>query len=373
MLSRASKLVDEACTQGVFPGASLTVSENGKVLHQTYHGLTSKTPPGVAVTKQTLFDLASMTKVLATSTLALLAVRDAKLDLHAPVEEYLPDLHRSQLGKLTATELLEHSSGLAAWVPFYQEVEHMLGRENLCTMEAKNAIFGMLAKQPLLAPPGQKAVYSDLGFILLGQVLEHVLEGPLDEIFSSMVTGPVGIEDLFYVDLKNPAKANAVRQGRVFAATEKCPWRSKLMVGEVHDQNTWAGGGVGAQAGLFGTGESVIALCHQWLSGYKGKSDFLERKLVKRFWTRSKVAGSTRTLGFDTMSPSGSQAGTLMGKATVGHLGYTGTSLWIDPEQETIVVLLTNRIHPSVDNESIKQFRPKVHDAIIEELRGEKS
>jgi CubicO group peptidase (beta-lactamase class C family) len=168
------------------------------------------------------------------------------------------------------------------------------------------------------------------------------------------------------VDLKVPARAARARQGRAFAATERCPWRGRVLIGEVHDENAYAMGGVSGQAGLFGTIADVAAVAEAWLGSYLAGEGFFDPRLVRLFWTKSEVPGSTRALGFDTPSPHASQAGGRFGPRTVGHLGFTGTSVWIDPDRELIVVLLTNRVHPTRANEAIKTFRPLLHERVAE-------
>ena len=161
-----------------------------------------------------------------------------------------------------------------------------------------------------------------------------------------------------------PTRPPAPGEGRAFAATERCPWRGRTLIGEVHDDNTYAMGGVSGQAGLFGTIQDVAALAEVWLGSFLHSGGFFESGLVHQFWQRSDVPGSTRALGFDTPSPHASQAGGGFGPRTVGHLGFTGTSLWIDPDRELIVALLTNRVHPTRQNEAIKQFRPALHERV---------
>jgi CubicO group peptidase (beta-lactamase class C family) len=224
----------------------------------------------------------------------------------------------------------------------------------------------MVAAEAPEVPPGSRALYSDLGFILLGWILERRSGRPGDELFSEWLAGPLGLANLFFVDLKAPAKAARAREGRPFAATERCPWRGRTLIGEVHDENTYAAGGVSGQAGLFGTIEDVASLAAVWLDSWLRTGGFFDRRLARLFWEKSEVPGSTRTLGFDTPSPGASQAGGRFGPRTVGHLGFTGTSLWIDPDRELIVVLLTNRIHPTREHDAIRTFRPLLHERVAD-------
>jgi CubicO group peptidase (beta-lactamase class C family) len=225
-------------------------------------------------------------------------------------------------------------------------------------------VRGVVAAETPEAPPGSRALYSDLGFILLDWILERVTGQPAGVLLAEWVLRPLSLGDLFFVDLKRPATAARAREGRAFAATECCPWRGRTLNGEVHDDNVYAMGGVSGQAGLFGTVQDVAAVADAWLGSFLGASGFFASHLVKEFWQKSSVPGSTRALGFDTPSRHASQAGGGFGLRTVGHLGFTGTSLWIDPDREVIVVLLTNRVHPTRRNEAIRKFRPVLHERV---------
>ena len=320
-------MMDTAVADGVFPGAALLVSIRGQTAHVSFHGRRSLEPSGGPVDAATCFDLASLTKVLATTPLVLLSIQQRRLALDEPAHRILPGYAGGGRDAITVRMLLDHSSGL---------------------------------------PPGSRALYSDLGFILLDWILERVNGQPTDALFLAWLAGPLSLGSLFFVDLKSPEKAARARQGRVFAATERCPWRGRTLVGEVHDDNTYAMGGVSGQAGLFGTIRDVTAMAHAWLNGFLRNGGLFESHLVRRFWQRSEVPGSTRALGFDTPSPQASQAGGRFGPRTVGHLGFTGTSVWIDPDRELVVALLTNRVHPTRQNNAIKRFRPALHDRIAE-------
>jgi CubicO group peptidase (beta-lactamase class C family) len=221
----------------------------------------------------------------------------------------------------------------------------------------------MVASQAPETPPGQRALYSDLGFILLDWIVEAASGKSSDVLFQQGIAGPLGLKDLFYIDLKSRSKTRSARRGRVFAATERCPWRGRTLLAEVHDDNAFAMGGVSGHAGLFGDAGSVARVAAAWLDSFRGRASIFSPELTRRFFRRSEVSGSTRALGFDT-----SAADSRLGPRAVGHTGFTGTSLWIDPDRELIVVLLTNRVHPSRENEGMKEFRTKVHDLAVEGL-----
>jgi CubicO group peptidase (beta-lactamase class C family) len=360
------RLMEAGIAGGVFPGGALLVRVRRQTVHLSFHGRRSLQPPGGPVDAHTCFDLASLTKVLVTTPLVLLSIQRECLALEAPVHRILEDYVGQGREAITVRMLLDHSSGLPAWRSYYKKVASADGGIWLATRKGQEAVRRMVAAEVPEVQPGRRVLYSDLGFILLDWILERVNGQPTDGLLSKWLTRPLQLESLFFVDLKSPAEAARARQGRVFAATERCPWRGRILIGEVHDENTYAMGGVSGHAGLFGTIQDVATVAEAWLGSFLHSGGFLEHGLVTQFWQRSEVPGSTRALGFDTPSPRASQAGSRLGPRTVGQLGFTGTSLWIDPDRELIVVLLTNRIHPTRENEAIKQFRPVLHERVAE-------
>jgi serine-type D-Ala-D-Ala carboxypeptidase len=360
------RLMDAAIAGGVFPGGALLVSVGGRTVHASFHGRRSLKPPAGPVDAATCFDLASLTKVLATTPLVLLSIQRGRLALDWPVRRFLDGYAGGGREAITVRMLLDHSSGLPAWRPYYREVASDPDRASLATVKGREAVRRMAEAEVPEVQPGSRSLYSDLGFILLDRILELVNGQPSDVLFSEWLVGPLSLGSLFFVDLKLPDKAARAREGRAFAATERCPWRGRTLIGEVHDDNTYAMGGVSGQAGLFGTIQDVMAMAKIWLNCFLHDGGFFESRLVQQFWRRSELPGSTRAVGFDTPSPHGSQAGGGFGPKTVGHLGFTGTSLWIDPDRELIVVLLTNRVHPTRQNDAIKQFRPVLHERVAE-------
>jgi serine-type D-Ala-D-Ala carboxypeptidase len=360
------RLMEAAIAGGVFPGGALLVSVRGHPVHISFHGRRSLEPPSGPVYAETCFDLASLTKVLATTPLVLLSIQRGRLALDEPVHRILEGYTGGGREAITVRTLLDHSSGLPAWRPYYQEVASTADGTWLATVKGQEAVRRMAAAEVPEVQPGSRSLYSDLGFILLDWILEQVNGQPSDVLFSEWLAGPLSLGSLIFVDLKSPHKTARARQGRAFAATERCPWRGRTLIGEVHDDNTYAMGGVSGQAGLFGTLQDVAAVAEAWLNSFLHRGGLFDSHLVQQFWQRSELPGSTRALGFDTPSPRASQAGGHFGAKTVGHLGFTGTSLWIDPDRELIVALLTNRIHPTRQNDAIKQFRPVLHERVAE-------
>jgi CubicO group peptidase (beta-lactamase class C family) len=220
----------------------------------------------------------------------------------------------------------------------------------------------MLVKEPLAAPPGDTVRYSDLGFMVLNWVVETVSGSALDRFLAAEIYPCLGVTDLFFV-----RHFENCRRG-VFAATEDCPWRHAVLEGRVHDDNAYVVGGVDGHAGLFGTAEAVYRLLLELWRSFRGcgGSGFFEARQLARFLTRA--PSGERTLGFDTPAPQNASCGQFFPFQTVGHLGFTGTSFWMDLDAGVIVVLLTNRVHPTRQNTAIKAFRPRLHDLVMQKI-----
>lgn len=340
-LPRATMAIEEAIAERVFPGAVLEVGHAHDCTARIARGALTYDPAADVVTTRTIYDLASLTKVLCTATLAAGLVERGRLDLDATVRAWLPRWQGSDRAAVTVRHLLDHSSGLPAHRPYFGR---LAGRE---------AFETAICAEPLEYEPGSRSVYSDAGFILLGLVLERADGRPLDAQFSAWRDAEVaGVEITFL-----PPAAWTART----APTERDAWRGRLLRGEVHDENCAALGGVAGHAGLFGSAAAVGAIARWWMRAASA------RPAYAGFLRPTGVPGSSRALGWDTMRPT-SSCGTRMSAAAVGHTGFTGTSLWIDPPADRYVVLLTNRVYPSRAGEAMARVRPTVHDAIADDL-----
>lgn len=321
---------------------------------------------------EVVFDLSSLTKCLATAPAVLLLVRDRRIALDDRLTRFFHNFGVHGKDRITFRQLLSHSSGLAAHRDYYRAVSRLEqgGRLNfMASRGAKEWVYEQLHREKLENPPGSRAVYSDLGFMLLGQIVETISGQTLDRFCQARLFGPLGLRALSFIDLTQ------VRAGRVapisdrFAATQKCSWRRRILCGEVGDENAYAMGGVAGHAGLFGTARDVDALAAALERDLHGEGGPLGEALTREMWRRDEtIPDSTRTFGWDTPSPVGSSAGTRMSARTVGHLGFTGTSLWMDLERRIRIVLLTNRGHPDRDNPRLQPFRPVLHDLVMEAL-----
>ncbi len=365
--------LQSAVDDGVFPGVQLAVRLRGELLCVAVAGRLSSEPPGLPVQPSTIYDLASLTKPLATVTSVLLLIQRAKVALEDPVQQVLPELEGAPIGQATVRELLTHRSGLPGWRPLYERLDArgiVPGPPGVDQL-VKQHVLHIIRDEPLIYARGERSVYSDLGFMLLGFLVERLSGMALDLWCEDAIVRPLWADPLMFCPTAGRAQPGVARptvDASRIAPTEQDEWRNRLLCGEVHDENAAAMGGVAGHAGLFGTAESVLAVSGAWLRGYHGRESILDGKLVRQFTTRQESAArSSWALGWDTPSAP-SSSGSRFSERSFGHLGYTGTSLWIDPLGELEVVLLSNRVHPSRRNERIKVFRPYIHDLVYREF-----
>ncbi|WP_456434560.1 serine hydrolase domain-containing protein [Thermosulfuriphilus sp.] len=353
MATKLEELLDRGVKEKVFPGCALGIWCEGQSRFY-YRGRSGLTPGARAVSEETWFDLASLTKPLATALVAMALVEEGSLDLFSPIKTFFPAPY--PLSEVPVAFLLCHSSGLPAHRPYFAR---------LITYQPEKRrrlfLYWTLA-EPLGYPPGFKEIYSDLGFFLLGEILSLAGEAPFD-VLAQRIYLSLGLSE---------ALTFCPRQRKIpldhIAPTELCPWRGKLIWGEVHDENTWVLGGAAGQAGLFGRLEGVLSLTVRLYECYQGQAGPFKKETVEIFWNW-RQQGGTWALGFDRPQKEGySSAGSLLSREAWGHLGFTGTSFWIDPKRDLIIVFLSNRIHPRRNNEKIKAFRPVLHDLIVEEI-----
>ncbi len=343
----ARRVVLDALERRAFPAAVVEVGTSRDVRWREPFGYLTYDAGAPEVGLDTVFDLASLTKVIATTTLVLHLVERGRLALDDPIRRWIPSWNGADRRDVTIEDALSHATGLPAWLPLYRD---HAGRQSF-----EQAI----AATPLEYPPRTASIYSDLGFMLLGFVAETAGGLTLDRQFENVRTR-LRLGDITF----QPPDAWRART----APTEYDPWRGCLLVGEVHDENAAALGGVAGHAGLFGTAASVGAFAQWWLRARAGSvggdEAIASPATVERFTTRRDIPGSSRALGWDTMLPT-SSCGVRMSPSAFGHTGFTGTSLWLDPVADVYVVLLTNRVYPSRENEQIKQVRPAFHNAVM--------
>ena len=342
----ARSVLEQAIAAHAFPAAVVEVGDATQPRWRDAFGRLTYDGGAPQADLDTIFDLASLTKVIATAPLVMRQIERGRLALDDRVATLLPGWQGDDRADVTLRDLLAHCSGLPAHRPLFRD-------------HAGRAAFERaIVETSLEYAPRTRSIYSDLGFMLLGFILEDV--APLPAQFDAMRLQMGGIQELQF----HPP---AIWRSRL-APTSVDPWRGRLLVGEVEDENAAALGGAAAHAGLFGTAGAVGACARHLLQVLAGRVGTFQADTLRTFITRRPdVPGSSRALGWDTMLPT-SSCGTRLSPRSFGHTGYTGTSLWIDPERGAYVVLLTNRVHPARGNDAIAAVRPALHDAVIEDL-----
>lgn len=361
--------LQQAVAGGIFPGAVLAIRQGGGHSCLVTAGRLSTDLSGNPVTSSTVYDLASLTKPLATVTCLALLIQRGQCGLDNRVDALLPELGDAPVGQATLRHLLTHSSGLPGWRGFYEQLSPnaVLPSSQQARADAGRQVLQLIKAEALIYGKGERSLYSDLGFMLLGLVIERLSGTTLDRFVCEHVVQPLKAHPLCYLPTDQEGQCRKTSMINLIAPTECDSWRERLLCGEVHDENAAALGGVAGHAGLFGTAEAALAVTGAWLMGYHRQPSILNPEVVRDFVRRqTTVPGSSWALGWDTPSlPSSS--GRYFSIQSFGHLGYTGTSIWIDPVCELEVVLLSNRVHPSRKHEGIRAFRPTIHDLVYQE------
>ena len=355
-----TRILREGIQIGVFPGAVLFVRHKGQIrMHQAI-GLTASRPDSPSVRVDTIYDLASLTKPLATASSILLLIQDGRLSLTQTLVTLLEETQESPLGQVSLKDLLSHQSGLPAWRPFYQSFPPTFPAESESRQKRIQVVLDMILQESLDCSSPSVSVYSDLGYMVLGFVVERVTGQSLGDFCQKRIFHPVQASSLAFgpYNVKEEVSNHT-------APTEEDPWRGRLLQGDVHDENAAALGGIAGHAGLFGTAQAVGQVTKAWLDSYAGNASIFGQDLVRQFVKPQ--TGISWGLGWDTPSQA-SSSGQWFSPESFGHLGFTGTSIWIDPVRELEVIFLSNRVHPNRDNQAIKTFRPHLHDVIIQEL-----
>ena len=354
-LQPAFDVVERAIADKAFPGATLAVGYKGKVSLHAFGKLSydAKSPE---VNVKTIYDLASLTKVIVTTTLVEKLVEGdfkSPLLLDAPIERYLPEWAAGPQPewrhKVTVRHLMTHTSGLPPFKEYWR------------TSKGKDDTLRMIFAEPLEQEPGTKMVYSDLGIILMAEIIERLTGQKLDDLANAYIFGPLKMRETMY----RPPK----KLWPLIAPTEfDAQFRKRLIQGEVHDENAYAIGGVSGHAGVFSTAPDLAAFCQMLLNGgVYGHERILRRATIAQFTAPQQLSGGTRTLGW-VVPTENSSSGHYFSPHSFGHTGFTGTSIWIDPDRQVFVVLLTNRVNPTRENHKIAEVRPALHDAVMQAL-----
>lgn len=354
MLNKALRTLNEAVRDRAFPGGQIAVWRDGENAF-VHAGRLSYAPSSFDVSDETIYDLASVTKVVATTAMAMIYVAQERLRLEDRVGSFFEEIADARLADATMRQLLSHDAGFPAWRPLYETVP----AEIFGSTQAKPSLLRSMLSTSLERDPGAGPVYSDLDMMLLGFIVEKIGDRPLDSLVRSHVLEPLGMTEVDYRPTEN-------LPNHFVAPTRRCELRGMTMLGRPDDENTDCAGGVLGQSGLFGTAKGLAAFGVEILRALDDRGEIFERDVVETF-TRRAFPESNHGfgLGFDGRSPAGSLLPDAMGPRSVGHWGYTGTGLWIDPDARLVVTLLTNRVHPDRSNERIRFWRPRLIKAAL--------
>jgi CubicO group peptidase (beta-lactamase class C family) len=353
---KAFDVLEKAIADSVFPGAQVAVVNKNKLIcsegigHLTYDVNSAKVSTG------TLYDLSSLTKIIATTSIAMQLFDEEKLALDIPVSSYLPEFKGHNKDSVTIRHLLTHSSGLPGWEPLWEFAGN------------RSEALAYIYERSLVYEPGDSTIYSDLGIILLGEIFQIVSGKSIDRLTSDIMIEPLELKTLTY--MPPDSIAWMIAPSEIGGELNR-----EVIQGKVHDDNTYFLGGISSHAGLFSNAEDLAIISAMLLNNgiYKHHRFFLPAT-VKQWTTRQNLPeGSERSLGWDTPSDAGSSAGDFFSAGSYGHLGFTGTSLWIDPVREIAIVLLTNRTFPTRHKEGIFRVRREFHNAVMKEIIKEKT
>ena len=342
--------LNQAISDSAFPGCAISVGYRGKLIFEQSFGTFTYEPQSPKIEVNSIFDLASLTKVVATTTTTMILYDQGRLQLDWKVIDIVPAFQGKDKEKVTIRHLLTHTSGLPGWIRFYLDLngkEHII--QEICDTELENE-------------PGTTYVYSDLGMIMMQKILETIAQKPLDQLVLDYISIPLYMKRTIY----NP-DSSLINE---IVPTEISEWHKKLVHGFVHDENTYVMGGISGHAGLFSTVQDLSVFCQMYLNrGLYDNKRILKTETIELFTTRQNlIEGSTRALGWDTRSEQNSMAGDFMSLRTFGHSGFTGTTIWIDPENQVFVVLLSNRVYPTRENRKISRVRPIVHNYVMKTI-----
>jgi CubicO group peptidase (beta-lactamase class C family) len=388
VLPGVAELLGTARREGIAPALAAVVLRGGLPVHASWHGAV-RGPDGEPkpLAPGDLFDVASLTKVMATTSVAVQLVAEGRLSLEDRAAKWLPGFVGGGRERVTVRHLLAHTSGLPAHRPLYELAMADPVAEEAFRAPGERPAPGALVRsfargeallrqavcaEPLEAAPGERAVYSDLGFLALGWIVEAAAGDRLSRLASRRISEPLGMRATGFVDGLDPAAAAGFARGRTFAPTERCRHRHEVNQGAVNDDNAWAAGGGTGHAGLFSTAPEVARLGQAWLDAVCGAPGVIPREAAFFVRRDGAVPGSTRALGWDTPSEEGSTIGSRLGRGPAGafgHLGWTGCSLWVDVDARLVCALLTNHCHPAgTDRARLNPFRARFHDAVADAL-----
>lgn len=379
----ADALLERAVRESVFPGAVLSVAVGGRTIYSKAFGtkwdtrFTEQCASAGPMDIDTVFDVAGLTQAIVTLPLLMKFVGEHKVNLSDRLSRYIQGFGVLGKSPITIAQLLSHTSGLPAWTPFYEDL--LLANSGtrmgiLTSRAARDFIITSINRSALKSPPGTKQLASETGFLVLGHLVEILSGMTLEKAAQRYIFHALGLKSTSYIDLSLMKRRGIHPVTNLIAPTEECPWRNRVLCGEVHDDNTWAMGGIAGHSGLFTTAADVQAVAMHLLMSARGESDFLKPQVVQQFWSYraelsdSRSAESGWHLGWESPSSENGLDGSALSPQAVGICGFTGCSLWMEPARAISIVLLSNRVHPSRGNKKIRAFRAELHSSVLAAL-----
>ena len=341
---RIDSLINASIADGAFPAAAIAIGNQDGIKKVAGYG-TFTYEISRQIADSSIFDLASMSKVIGTTSAVMKLYEEGKLNLDAPIASYIPEFGQNGKDKVTIRQALTHSAGLEPFYPFYK-----------MDIFTRDEILDYIFADSLKYEPGTDMRYSDLGLIMTALVVEKIAGQSLGEYLSNNFFEPMGMKNTGYRGVRGAGESEDIVPTEIDNI-----YRKKLVQGEVHDENAWTLGGMAGHAGLFSTAEDLGLFAQMYLNnGTLNGRQYLKPETIQLFITKVNPTQNTRAIGWDTKSAEGySSAGPLFSAQSFGHTGYTGTSIWIDPENNVFAILLTNRVHPTRENRKISAVRPK--------------
>lgn len=387
-----NRIMLEGLKDGVAPGMVLLVGIGGEVVYHNSFGArclkSDKDDAANIMSTDTVFDVASVTGSVITTTILMKLIESGKLNLSDKVVRYIQGFGVLGKSPISIEHLITHTSGLPAWMPFYEDLvkAHSGARLGVLTSRgARDYILNCILRLSPKTEPGTKQVYSDLGVILLGHIIEMLTGLTLDKAAQRMVMHPLGMRSSSYIDLSMIKRRGIHPVTDLIAPTEDCPWRKRVLCGEVHDDNAWVMGGISGHSGLFSTSRDLHLVAKELVLAQRGQSSFLKKETVDTFFRYPRLLQPEQKIpdvkisetriegwryGWDSISRDNGMIESNLSESSVGVCGFTGCSVWIDPQRGLDVILMTNRIHPSRSNKKIITFRSELHSAIIDAIAG---
>lgn len=372
-------LFDQAVADGVFPGAVAVVSVDGNPVYQRAVGRKSVNPEHESegwnlVNPQTVYDVASITNILVTTTLVMKLEAQGVVSLSDRVARYVEGFTVFGKSSISIGDLLSHQAGFPAWLPYFEELARVNMESRLGIMMSRGAadhIYNLIKRSTPKYKSGIKQTYSDIGFILLGHLIEGLSGGSLERASQTQIFSPLKMRSTGFVNLALIKRKGISTLTEMIAPTEECAWRKRMIWGEVHDDNAWAMGGIAGHSGVFSTAQDLQIFGDEMIRAYRGESSFLPADIVQRYFAGPREGAEIGyRYGWDSPSRENSMQNSGLSSDAVGLNSFTGCSLWLEPKQGIAVVLLSNRIHPSRNNRKIREFREKFHSTLLNSISG---